>query len=1277
MSRDEEIYAAAVELPEVERAAFLNRACEGDHSLRARLEALLLANDEAETFFEAVAPVRMATMPEEKPGERIGRYRLLQKIGEGGCGVVYMAEQEVPVRRRIALKVIKLGMDTKEVIARFEAERQALALMDHPNIARVLDAGETETGRPFFVMELVGGIPITRYCDEQNLPMAERLRLFVQVCHAIQHAHQKGIIHRDIKPSNVLVAVHDGAPTPKVIDFGIAKATEGKLTDHTVFTAFEQFIGTPAYMSPEQTQIGGIDVDTRSDIYSLGVLLYELLTGRPPFDPKALVQHGIDEVRRIIREIDPPRPSTCLTTLAAADRDAVARLRSTEPAQLSTLMRGDLDWIVMKALEKNRARRYETANGLAADIRRHLENEPVVARPPSAAYRVRKLAARHNVAFAASAAIAFSLIAGSIVSAVLYIRANAARTRAVAAEKSETALRWQVESARVAEAAQSSRTSQALAEQLFRSGRTPEALAHLVRAARADPSNLTISPRLASALVYRSFAEAVGKPFVHTSPLRYAGYIGDGRRVLTWTRDGSVYVWETESGRLLTTLKRAVRFDYGSGLSVSPDGNRFATLVAEGIVNVADLESGRLCFPPLRHEYRVLNIGYSPDNRWLACVSSNELKIWDAATGEIKGSVSFAFDSLGSFAISPDGTRLVTSGRGIRIWRLPGGEPLVPTMHTQVVRDGDAWIEFSPDGELIKLTTGGAGAAVHLFEGTTGTRIGEKMEHPGSLRSWFSKRGGMVVTTSTDGWARVWQVPSGKLLTEVECPAGNALFAADDRFLVTHGGDGAARVWDVQSGQPVVESIRVGDVSGIDVSRDGSELLTASRDGAVHRWRIGAGAVKPMQVTPKGAFAVQRNAAGATTAWALYPDFMQKLDLISGSSIGPPRSFPAPIRAGGLSPNEQVLAVFTQAGSAELWNFGPAELTRRRLGEAPTGRIDVRFSPNSSYLAISNDGGTRVWQTDSGELIAGPIPGRTIEFQRGPEPFSPSSRYLATKSNAERSLAVLDLQTRRLGERMLHPGRIWGVGFSPDDRLVSSAGGSDEAVRIWNHVAASEVREALAHRNLTRGTTFSADGRRLLTWTRTETNHWDVATGKLLGSIQAGSDIDPAIFNTDSSRIATYALNGRELRVFDATTGSLLVEPIIGAASVEPPAYPFGGQSISFSADGRFLISAKPGNARALLVWPLPPPTAAPAPDWLLRLATVLAGGEINAQGELEARKLKAGAFDAMRRDLDALPDHAPFVAWGRWFLADRATRAIAPGFTLTASEVAQLGRGN
>jgi hypothetical protein len=468
LSHEEEVFDGARKLIDPsQREAFLERACRDDSDLRERVEGLLSVHACAEDLFtECISALRSPAdnreapsagdlaqgFAEEQPGARIGNYKLLQKIGEGGCGAVYLAEQEKPVRRPVALKVIKLGMDTRAVIARFDAERQALAMMDHPNIAKVLDAGATHTGRPYFVMELVRGTRITDYCDENRVDTRQRLELFIQVCHAIQHAHQKGIIHRDIKPSNIIVTVHDGAPAPKVIDFGIAKATEAPLTDKTLLTTRNQFIGTPAYMSPEQAAAGGLDIDTRSDIYSLGVVLYELLTGKTPFDPKALVRSGVDEMRRTLREIDPQRPSAALTVLSGNDLAAAALRRHSEPPRLIALIRGDLDWIVMKALEKERARRYETANGLAMDIRRHLDNEPVIARPPSRAYRLQKLVRRNKVVFVSGAVVTVALVAGLGTSTWLFLKEREAHQRAVTAEEQQTRLAQEAELARSNEA---------------------------------------------------------------------------------------------------------------------------------------------------------------------------------------------------------------------------------------------------------------------------------------------------------------------------------------------------------------------------------------------------------------------------------------------------------------------------------------------------------------------------------------------------------------------------------------------------------------------------------------------------------------------------------------------------------------------------------------------------------------------------------------------------------------------------------------------------------
>ncbi len=420
-----------------DRHTFLEQACGGNVELRQRVEALLAAHDEAASFLPLPA---MDSAPNEAPiaegpGTRIGKYKLLEQIGEGGFGIVFMAEQEEPVRRRVALKIIKLGMDTRQIVARFEAERQALALMDHPHIAKVLDGGATESGRPYFVMELVKGASITEYCDQNRLPIAQRLVLFIQVCQALQHAHVKGLIHRDIKPSNVLVTLQDGRPEVKVIDFGIAKATDARLTEKTLFTEFQQLIGTPQYMSPEQAG-GSLDIDTRSDVYSLGVLLYELLTGATPFDPKELRSKAYDEMRRILREVDPPTPSTRLHGLKDS-LPSVAASRAIEPRKLDVMLRGELDWITMKALEKERARRYESASALAADVMHYLADEPVVAAAPSRRYRLAKFIRKYRGPVIATAAILTTLVAGMAGTTVGLI--GQSRQRAIAVEQAAVA----------------------------------------------------------------------------------------------------------------------------------------------------------------------------------------------------------------------------------------------------------------------------------------------------------------------------------------------------------------------------------------------------------------------------------------------------------------------------------------------------------------------------------------------------------------------------------------------------------------------------------------------------------------------------------------------------------------------------------------------------------------------------------------------------------------------------------------------------------------------
>jgi eukaryotic-like serine/threonine-protein kinase len=887
IDREEALFQAALALekPE-EQAAYLLKECGEDHALHEHVASLLRAHQRAGAFLdEPLSGFRLAAaaaglqMPgpavnveapsvNEKPGDRIGRYKLLQKIGEGGCGVVYMAEQEEPVRRRVALKIIKVGMDTRQVIARFEAERQALAMMDHPNIARVLDAGATETGRPYFVMDLVRGIRITDYCDQSKLATEERLALFIQVCHAIQHAHQKGIIHRDIKPSNILVTLHDGVPVPVIIDFGIAKATERRLTDKTLFTAFEQFIGTPAYMSPEQAEMSRLDIDTRSDIYSLGVLLYELLTGRTPFDAQALLHAGLDEMRRTIREKEPLRPSTCLSNMPRPDLTTVAAQRRAEPVRLINLLHGDLDWIVMKCLEKDRTRRYETANGLAMDIQRHLQTEPVLARPPSSFYRLQKMVRRNKVAVGAGLAVGAALVVGLAVSTHLFLLEREAYQRALLAEQNQSRLRAE------AERAQASATEQ-----------------HRVSKENAHRSRLN------------SYAADVYSAFLALQ----SGNLGRGMDLLEhqvpqageedlrgfeWR-----YLWQQARGDELLSLPHD---GLVSCAVFSPNGQNLATASYDGLVRIWDLATKRVVktISGFNQDFGWRYIAYSPDGHWLAGVRRGRLTVWDCSQSEFP--VRFEDETAGSrvVAFTPDSTRLVGwGGKGLLVvdtanWqsatirtRLRPASSSFPCLAIDrlgklaaVAHEGDPAIEvwtlnsriqagfftyklpagmafvslaWSPEGLLAAATWGGD---LMVVDGRTGQELATATAHRGSVFGLaFNPDGKTLVTAGHDQLIQFWGMTN---LVKLGTLHGHRdeiwslAFSSDGRLLCTAGKDGTAKIWNPEPKPPVPE---LTDWYAAEFTVDGKSFVTLSdpvSEFALDFWDVANPGVRTTKTLP-------------------------------------------------------------------------------------------------------------------------------------------------------------------------------------------------------------------------------------------------------------------------------------------------------------------------------------------------------------------------------------------------------------------------------------------
>ena len=791
---EKEIFFEALEKPTAaERAAYLDGACGKDLGLRARVQALLANHFNQDSFMEPAVAVSnesgggtVLAPVGEKTGDRVGRYKLLQQIGEGGCGVVYMAEQEEPVHRRVALKVIKLGMDTKSVIARFEAERQALALMDHPNVAKVLDAGATQAGRPYFVMELVRGIKITDYCDQHNLATPARLGLFVQVCHAIQHAHQKGIIHRDIKPSNILVTLHDGVPVPKVIDFGIAKATEQKLTNKTLFTAFEQFIGTPAYTSPEQAEMSGLDIDTRSDIYSLGVLLYELLTGKTPFDAKELVAAGLEEMRRTIREKEPVRPSTRLSTMLEGDLTKVAAQRQSDAPKLIHLVRGDLDWIVMTCLEKDRTRRYDTANSLALDIQRHLNDEPVAARPPTAAYRLQKLVRRNRLAFAAATVVLVALVLAAGVSTWQARVATQAKKVAERARGDETRQRV------VAQAAQrqADEQRQRAEDQLY------AANLNLMRLAWDENNVRQVRRLLEETAAYRDrgfewyyWKRQSHLEFLtlngHSDQVYSAAFSPDGRYIVTGSFDHTAKVWDAKIGKELLTLKGHSSVVYPAAFS--PDGRWIVTGSYDNTAKVWGASGGKELLTLKGHSGGIMAAAFSANSQSIITGSQDgTAKVWDAANGKERFTLKVHNDGVFSAAFSPDGKWIVTGSKNgpAKVWEAAGGkEWLTLNGHTQAVWSAG----FSPDSQ--RIVTGSSDETARVWESATGKELVSLRGHRGVVFSAaFSPDSQRIVTSGYDHTARIWEAASGKELFIFKGHrdlVSGAAFSPDGQWIVT------------------------------------------------------------------------------------------------------------------------------------------------------------------------------------------------------------------------------------------------------------------------------------------------------------------------------------------------------------------------------------------------------------------------------------------------------------------------------------------------------------
>ncbi|HEX5220379.1 MAG TPA: WD40 repeat domain-containing serine/threonine protein kinase [Verrucomicrobiae bacterium] len=1123
---EEALFEAALKLNHAARAAFLDQACHGNPALRKRLDLLLEGHFQRKNFLTMRIDVSqlVADGGDPAPHDVIDRYKLLEKIGEGGCGVVYVAEQTEPVRRRVALKVIKLGMDTRAVVARFEAERQALAMMDHPNIARVLDAGTTQLGRPYFVMELVRGIRITDYCDQNNLSTKERLDLFMKVCHAIQHAHQKGIIHRDIKPSNILVTLHDGVPVPKVIDFGIAKATEGRLTDATVYTQLHQFIGTPAYMSPEQAEMSGLDIDTRSDIYSLGVLLYELLIGTPPFDANELMARGVDEMRKTIREKEPVRPSTRLATLQADALTTTAKRRSVDSVRLISQLKGDLDWIVMKCLEKDRSRRYESASGLAKDLSRHLTNEPVAARPPSIAYRLQKGIRRNKLLFASSTAIALALLAASAISGWSWRRERNARM-------SEQAQREGAQAARAEAALQRDLAQERLLDSLIREMRSISTLRPLgyrdelrkrVRLALELPK---ASERLEE--IRAEFSQALGDPAGNkptpleidppgsqgaSTPLLALSPRGD---VAAITRGKDVSIRATDTGTLLAQFPVAA-FPF---LGFSPDGQTLYRMIQTSLTNAYPFELIRWSRRgSTSWTYRQLGAEQTKMIKRICVTDAGVISI-EKSEGDLDALVNLDTGAilarLPAESISVRQATDIAPGLGL----VALGNQYVLSTALDVFSFTDpkrrfhveppqamgriTIVQFSPDEKFLLCN---AENGAFLLETRNFTEVGRlRVPQGADLGGAFIQNGAAIAFKGYPrAGLRLFSTTSGReSYVSTDGPVQSLAANSDGSMLIfaDNAGVSVARFGDSEERRHLAGHI--GGVTCAEFSPDGRILASTGKDGSIRLWDVESASLRKAINRP--------GAVGQTVSFS--PD---------GQSL-----------AVTDYQQREIQIISTETGKAV-----------RALGESGTSRwgsAGAAFSPDGRYLlALGN--GLRVWDYTTNNnpvqlTIAQKGQGLAADLQLDPAgPWFAFSRMTMNYRTARVFVGRMDSEfsVEPIEEAQL-PGDVQAMAFVP-------------------------ARSQLAF-------TVEAAGSR-------ELHFLDLNTKQIvrkLPLLQPGEKGSSSVFNlrfsADGARFATVSHDGRRVAVFDTGSGRRLYLLPAGDGAISWIAWHPDGKQLAVARD--------------------------------------------------------------------------------------------------------------
>ncbi len=1023
---------------------------------------------------EGDADVTLESPLIEGPGTTIGRYKLLELIGEGGMGLVYLAEQQEPIRRKVALKIVKLGMDTKQVIARFEAERQVLALLDHSNIARVLDAGTTETGRPYFVMEYVKGMSITKYCDRHKLSVEKRLKLFLRVCEAVHHAHQKGIIHRDIKPANILVSVQDDRPVPKIIDFGIAKAVTQPLTERTLYTRQGQLLGTPEYMSPEQADMGNEDIDTRADIYSLGVVLYELLAGALPFEHEVLQKVGFAELQRILQEEEPPHPSIRLTSLGEEAKE-IAERRHTQVLALARRLHRELEWIPLKAMRKDRSRRYRSASELADDIQNYLSGAPLIAGPETAVYRVKKFVRKHAGSVATVALVAAVIVLGLIVSTVMYIRAERMRVLAEQAEK--------VAEERGEEYRRLSYVhGVALADAKYHEGN----IRRLRELLESCPNDLR-------GWEWYRLNHIADKALMtlrgHTDRVYGMAISPDGKRIASGSEDKTIKVWDAGTGTELMTL-------HGHGATVTSvafgqDGRRIASGSGDKTIKVWDAATGAEVMTLRGHESTVWSVAFSPDSKRIISAGM-DIKVWDVSTGNELMTLRGHERAIRSVAFSPDGKRIVSGGwdKSIKVWDSASGtEVMTLRWHESPILS----VAFSPDGK--RIVSGGVDSTVKLWDAATGEEVLTLAGHNHWVKSvTFSPDGKRVISGSFDNTIKVWDAETGAELMTLRGHEGRVWtveFSPDGKRIVSSSEDKTIKVWDAAiRGDVVTLSGHEEAVGSIAFSPDGKRLVSGSEDGTVKLWDAATGA--------------------------------ELMTLLGHGEGG--------VYSVAFSPDGKRIVSSSEDKTIKIWDAvtGNELMTLRGHKEVVIG---VSFSPDGKRIVSGGvDSTLKLWDAATGgELMT--LGGHSDWIQS--VAFSPDGKRIVSGGN-DKTIKVWDVAT---GTELMtlrgHEHSVGSVSFSPDGELIVSSGWG-RTVKLWDAVTGTELMN-LPTNSMVGSVTFSPDGKRIISGGG-NIMVWDVASGRELMTLRGhGGAFSPVAFSPDGKTIAA-GIYDSIIKLWESTT---------------------------------------------------------------------------------------------------------------------------------------------